>query len=77
MPANFDIIHIVRTFYPRHLVPIERKKMTIRYNVSLFSDEATLDNNLASYAWSLFPVKRHEVRASCLIMPEVPQEEKQ
>ena len=66
-----------------------------RYNVSLFSDEATIDNNLAtlkhaldlagshrisqlksveddSCAWSLFLVNRHEVRTSCLILPEHP-----
>ena len=61
------------------------------FNVRLFADEATIDNNLVSlrhaldrfgtnriadlrttqdndYAWSLFLVRRHEVRTQCLIL---------
>ena len=63
------------------------------FNVSLFADEATLDNNLVSlryaldrvggsrriahlqtnvdddYFWSLWIIRRHEVRTQCLILP--------
>lgn len=66
-----------------------------RYNVTFFSDEATLENNLVTlnhaldiagshrisqlktteddiYAWSLFLIKRHEVRTQCMILPDKP-----
>ena len=63
------------------------------FNVRLFADEATLDNNLVSlryaldrvggsrriahlqtnvdddYFWSLWIIRRHEVRTQCLILP--------
>ena len=54
------------------------------FNVRLFADEATIDNNLVSlrhaldragakvdndYFWSLLIVNRHEVRTQCLILP--------
>ena len=64
-----------------------------RFAVSMFSDKATLDNNMVSLRhaldrvgsrrvtqlrttekddcnWSLFLVNRHEVRTSCIILPE-------
>ena len=67
------------------------------FNIRLFSDKATMDNNLLSLrhamdlvgshrisqlktveddsmAWSLFLVNRHEVRTSCLILPEKPND---
>ena len=63
------------------------------YNVSWFSDQATVDNNMVSLRhalnrvgsqrvaqlrttekddsdWSLYLVNRHEVRTSCIILPE-------
>ena len=63
------------------------------FNIRLFADEATLDNNLVSlryaldrvggsrriahlqtnvdndYFWSLWIIRRHEVRTQCLILP--------
>ena len=64
-----------------------------RFSVSLFSDKATVDNNMVSLRhalnrvgsqrvaqlrttekddsdWSLYLVNRHEVRTSCIILPE-------
>lgn len=69
------------------------------FNIKMFSDAATLDNNLVSLnhaldlvgshritqlksteddsrAWSLFLVKRHEVRTQCLILPEKPSNDR-